>query len=190
MASDVRYLARDERSVLQLRRHPVVLAGPAAAALGLVVLAAVAGTLISPQESGDFVDVVLGLAAVAGVLRLLFKTWEWWVDRIVVTDQRVVEVSGIVTRRVASMPLEKVTDMIYLRTLAGRLLGYGDMIVESAGQDQALSRIERVPHPDDFYRTITTLVTQGLPSLLPEDDDLIATNQDEDDTGPLPRVIV
>ncbi len=85
------------------------------------------------------------------------------------------------------MPLTRVTDMTYRRSIAGRLLGYGDLIVESAGQDQALSRIERIPHPDHFYRTITSLVTAGLPSMMPDDG---AGPADEEDTGPLPQVVV
>ena len=114
---------------------------------------------------------------------------------IVVTDQRIFEVSGVLTRKVASMPLTRVTDMTYRRSLLGRLLGYGDLIVESAGQDQALSHIDHLPDPDGFYRTITSLVTAGIPSLLPEDEDQelwlpYDRSSDEDDTGPLPRVIV
>jgi hypothetical protein len=46
-----------------------------------------------------------------------------------------------------------------------------------------------LPRPDDFYRTITSLVTAGIPSLLPEGEDAIWLPDDED-TGPLPRVIV
>jgi hypothetical protein len=89
------------------------------------------------------------------------------------------------------MPLTRVTDMTYQRSLLGRILGYGDLIVESAGQDQALSRIEHLPRPDDFYRTITSLVTAGIPSLLPEDEEPRRLwLPDDEDTGPLPRVIV
>ena len=45
------------------------------------------------------------------------------------------------------MPLTKVTDMSFKRSFPGRLLGYGEFIVESAGQDQALRnvRIYSVP---------------------------------------------
>jgi uncharacterized membrane protein YdbT with pleckstrin-like domain len=190
MGGHARLLARDEVIVLKMRRHLVVLAGPLAAAVAGVLVAAAGGTWVSPQESGDLVDVVLGLMAVALVGRFAFKVWEWWVDHIVVTDERILEASGIFTRRVASMPIAKVIDMIYVRTLPGRILGYGDMIVESAAQEQGLTRISHLPHPDDFYRTITTLVTQGLQSLLPEDEQLIPTDKDEEDTGPLPRIIV
>ena len=170
-----------------------ILLRPFGAALIAIVLAGSIGWITSPSKGSDMVDLVLGLIALFFAARLGWRTWQWHADRIVVTDQRIFEVSGVLTRKVASMPLTRVTDMTYKRSLLGRILGYGDLIVESAGQDQALSRIERLPHPDDFYRTLTSLVTAGIPSLLPEGADQIWLPDDrfpeDDDTGPLPRVI-
>lgn len=171
-----------------------ILLRPFLAALVAIVLAGSIGWITSPSKGSDTVDLVLGLVALFFAARCGWRAWQWHADRIVVTDQRIFEVSGVLTRKVASMPLTRVTDMTYKRTLLGRILGYGDLIVESAGQDQALSRIERLPHPDDFYRTLTSLVTAGIPSLLPEGGDQIWLHDDrsseDDDTGPLPRVIV
>lgn len=185
-----RYLAADERIVLEVRRHMSVLLGPFMLALIAIVLAGSIGWVTSPSSGSDTIDLVAGVIALLFAARLGWRTWQWYADRIVVTDQRIFEVSGVLTRRVASMPLTRVTDMTYRRSLLGRLLGYGDLIVESAGQDQALSRLERLPKPDDFYRTITSLVTAGIPSLLPEGADAEWLDLDEEDTGPLPRVIV
>ena len=197
-----RYLAADERIVTDVRRHVIVLFRPFVVTVLALFFAGSIGWVTGPGSGGDVIDLVVGLMALAAAARFGLKAWQWWSDRIVVTDQRIFEVSGVLTRKVASMPLTRVTDMTYRRSLAGRILGYGDLIVESAGQDQALSRIERLPHPDDFYRTITSLVTAGIPSLLPDDghDSDRQTNGqmfdgevywgDEEDTGPLPRVVV
>ena len=46
------------------------------------------------------------------------------------------------------MPLIKVTDMSYNRSVPGRILGYGRFVMESAGQDQALREVNWVPDPD------------------------------------------
>ena len=54
------------------------------------------------------------------------------------------------------MPLQKVTDMTYDRSLLGMLVGYGSFTLESAGQDQALSHITHVPDADEHYRAICT----------------------------------
>lgn len=180
-----RYLAGGEVMELAMRRHVTVLARDALAALAAVVGATVAGVVTSPAEGGDVIDTVAGLVAAAFVVRLAWRTWEWRADRIVVTNRRIVEVSGVLTRKVASMPLAKVTDMTYHRSVLGRLLGYGELVVESAGQHQGLGRIHHLPHPDHFYRTVTSLV--GTAPVVVERDDAAA---DDDDTGPLPRVVV
>ena len=79
------------------------------------------------------------------------------------------------------MPLLKVTDMTYDRSLLGRVVGYGKFMLESAGQDQALSTIDHVPDADTHYRAICTqlfgpasmlrFAPGGLPPQPPDDDD-------------------
>jgi uncharacterized membrane protein YdbT with pleckstrin-like domain len=183
-----RYLAAGEDPVLEVHRHGMVLAKPIFQSIAAIFLAALVGSLVSLDDKSDFIDTVVGLIAIFFVLRLGWKIMLWRLERIVVTDQRIFEVSGVLTRSVATVPLEKVTDMTYRRTLGGRILGYGDLIFETAGQMQAMDRIELLPRPDDFYRTVTSLVAsrhEPGPVLLEP-----PSGPDEDDTGPLPRVVL
>jgi hypothetical protein len=149
-----RYLARNEETVLIVRRHVAVLGPPATWA----VAALVAALLFSPISGTSWLSNILWLVALVALARFGWAVLLWVNDKIVVTDKRVFELSGILTRNVASMPLRAMTDLTYQRTLSGRMLGYGTFIVESAGQDQALSRIEFLPEPDKVYRVITGLV--------------------------------
>ena len=184
-----RYLAHNERIVLEVRRHPTILFRPFFDAFGVLLGALVLGVVFSPGDGRDIIDTALGLLTLFFLFRFLWRAWEWWADRIVVTDRRIFEVSGLLTRRVASMPLSMMTDMTYSRPVWGRILVYGELKVESAGQDQALSRLTHLPSPDDFYRTITALVSAGfIPKSDPEG--VHEASWDEEDTGPLPRVIV
>ena len=99
------------------------------------------------------------LAGVVGlVARLAWRVVEWRADWFVVTDRRLLLRSGIVTRRVAMMPLIKVTDMSYSRPPVGRVLGYGEIVIESAGHDQALRRIRHLPRPDALYLEVCELL--------------------------------
>lgn len=185
-----RYLAEDEDPLLEVRHHIAALFKDAAAALGVVTLAALIGSVTSWDDGGDFIDTVVGLVTIFFVVRLAWKVLLWWEDRILVTDQRILEVSGVFTRKVASMPLERVTDMTYRRTLWGRLLGYGDLILETAGQKQALEEVRFLPSPDHFYRTVTSLSTSQVPPRRILIDEPAPPSPDEDDTGPLPRIIL
>jgi membrane protein YdbS with pleckstrin-like domain len=151
-----RYLLPSERRVVAVRRHWARLAGPALSAVaGLVVLMWLDQVLPVPLP---FVRDLL-LAGWVGLLaRLTWRTLEWREDWFVVTDRRLLVRTGLVTRKVAMMPLMKVTDMSYDRPPAGRLLGYGEIVIESAGQDQALRRIRHLPHPDALYLEICELL--------------------------------
>jgi uncharacterized membrane protein YdbT with pleckstrin-like domain len=202
-AAHGRYLASGETAMLQVRRHVVVLAKPLAQALAVIVMTSAVGAYLTPAQGAHPIDTGLGLVAIAFVARLLWKVGEWWVDRVVVTDQRMLEVSGILTRRIASMPLAKLTDLTYSRTVPGRVLGYGDLVVETAGQDQALTHIDYLPNPDAFYRALTSLVMARFAQAAPEDEQRMTPvpdideetgawqyDPDEEDTGPLPPVIV
>ena len=58
-----------------------------------------------------------------------------------ITDKRLMWDRGIIAQELGMMPLTKVTDLTFQRTLGGRILGYGTVIAESAGQNQAFERI-------------------------------------------------
>ena len=135
--------------MITVRRHPAILIGPSVAALGGMLIAAVlTATILHGNSTLVF---IVWLAWIALFLRMVWKTVNWAVEFFVVTSQRMLLTSGVLTRKVAMMPLAKVTDMSFRRTFAGRLLGYGEFIVESAGQDQALSRIDHIPYPEQLY---------------------------------------
>ena len=183
-----RYLAQGERIVIKIRRHLLVMLRPFLAAVGAIFGAILLGAILSPNEGADIFDTILSLAALFFLLRFAWRLWEWRVDRIIVTDRRILEVSGLLTRKVASMPLEKLTDLTYSRSVGGRIFGYGRIGVESAGQDQALTSIDFLPSPDDFYRAVTALVAGVMAK--PDPETVHEASWDDEDTGPLPRVIV
>lgn len=101
---------------------------------------------------------ILWYAALLIILRFAYVVMEWWVERLVVTDKRFVMTTGVFTTKVLMMPITKVTDLTYERSAWGRMMGYGTMVVESAGQIQALNRIDYLPKPEEFYDTISELV--------------------------------
>ncbi len=87
-----------------------------------------------------------------GVMSWVFwDVAEWYYDRFILTNKRVMLVEGIIARRVAMMPLARVTDMKYTQSPLGRLLGYGSFVIESAGQDQALRSVPNLPNPTELY---------------------------------------
>jgi len=151
-----KYLLPHERQVITVHQHPAILIKPIFwVLLGL----AVAGLLSSAvaKGNGTVLLIIWGLWAIL-LVYLLVKVWEWVYTYFVVTSQRFVLATGIITRKVNMMPLAKVTDMSFQRSPMGRLLGYGEFILESAGQDQALSNVDYLPYPEQLYLEVCGLI--------------------------------
>ena len=106
---------------------------------------------------------VVWIAWIFLFLRMVWKTVNWAVDFFVVTSQRMLLTSGVLTRKVAMMPLSKVTDMSFRRSFAGKLFGYGEFIVESAGQNQALQNVDHIPYPEQLYLEVCGLLFPPKP---------------------------
>ncbi len=161
-ASVNRYLLPNERQVITVHQHPAVLIMPI---LYVLVGLAAAGFLSSSVTHGNSTAIlVIWLLWVLVVLWLGYKVFDWVRTYFVVTSRRMVLSSGVFNQKVNMMPLTKVTDMSFQRTATGRLFGYGEFIVESAGQDQALSNIRFIPYPEQLYLEVCALIFKPPPS--------------------------
>lgn len=148
-----KYLLPQEEQTVTIRRHPAVFLRHVLESIAGLVLAGVLTALVSNSTAVT----VIWLLWLALVGRLAFKVFEWSDEYFAVTGVRVILVHGIVTRRVDMMPLKKITDLTVNRTVMGRMLGYGTIVLESAGQDQALSKVAYMPEPEAIYLEISSV---------------------------------
>jgi uncharacterized membrane protein YdbT with pleckstrin-like domain len=155
-ASVNRYLLPHERQVITVHQHPAVLIRPV---FEVLVGLAIAGwlTTVFAKANGTAVLVIWVLWGIL-FLRLAVKVFEWSETYFVVTSQRFLLATGLVTRKVNMMPLSKVTDMSFQRSTMGRILGYGEFILESAGQEQALNKVDHLPYPEQLYLEVCGLI--------------------------------
>jgi len=155
-ASVNRYLLPHERQVISVHQHPAVLIRPIFETL---VGLAIAGWLSGYAAHGNnWVILVIWVAWALLFLRLLWKVLDWSLNYFVITSQRMLLAQGFILRKVNMMPLTKVTDMSFQRSTMGRILGYGEFIVESAGQDQALRNVKFIPYPEQLYLEVCGLI--------------------------------
>ncbi|WP_226345987.1 PH domain-containing protein [Agilicoccus flavus] len=147
-----RYLLKGERIVVAVHRHWGAVAEPMVTTS--LALVAVIWFAVGADEALTEVATFAWCAWVVLLGRALWMLIEWRREWFIATDRRLLLVYGFIVRKVDMMPLGKVTDMTYHRSIPGRLLGYGTFVLESAGTDQALSRIGFVPHPDQTYRAM------------------------------------
>jgi uncharacterized membrane protein YdbT with pleckstrin-like domain len=154
-AAVYRVLLPHERRVITVRFHPAILIRPVAETLGGLALAGLISTIAHLDTS---VLLAVWLAWLVLVIRLLFRIYQWLEDYFVVTSARLLLATGVFNKKVNMMPLTKVTDMRFERSLTGRVFGYGTFIVESAGQDQALRNINHLPYPEQLYIEVCGLI--------------------------------
>jgi len=151
-----RYLVPTEAIVFMIHRHWLVIVEPIVTALVMLLVVG----FLDQNLSGDGLK-LRDLAILIWLVllgRLIWRLIDWHQEWFLATDRRLILLHGIVTRKVDMMPMAKVTDMRYDRNLSGRIWGYGVFVLESAGQDQALSIVKFVPDPDKHYRQISAIL--------------------------------
>lgn len=153
LAKVERYLLPSERAVITVRRHWAVVAEPVVSAVVGFVLVAAADVRL--PTGVPVVRDALWLGWFVLVARMLWKLVERREDWFVVTDERLLLTYGLLTRRVAIMPLAKVTDMSYNVSPLGRVLRYGEFVFESAGQDQALRSVNFLPDSSSLFAVLS-----------------------------------
>ncbi|GAA3258364.1 PH domain-containing protein [Dactylosporangium siamense] len=148
-----RYLFPTEKFRGEWKRHWIQLAKEGGIAVAATIaMGYIAGWLTKHNQTQLRTAVLIIWAVV--ILYCAWRVADWWYDRFILTNKRVMVVSGIFTRNVAMMPLLRVTDMKYVQSLTGRMFGYGHFELESAGQDQALRNIRNLPNPNELYLRI------------------------------------
>ncbi len=161
-----KYLLPREVQVATVRKHPAILIAPTVQAVGGLLVAAILSATILRHDKPLLY--ILWLAWIVLLLRMIWAAVNWAVDYFVVTSERMLLTSGVFSRKVAMMPLTKVTDMSFRRSFAGRMLGYGEFIVESAGQDQAFRTVDHIPYPEQLYLLVCGML---FPTSADDEDD-------------------
>lgn len=99
--------------------------------------------------------VLWAIVAVAWAGWLALKYTEWNFTHFVVTDDRVIYRTGVVAKRGVEIPMERINNINFHQGIWERIIGAGDLDIESAGKD-GQSHFDDVWHPDavqqELYR--------------------------------------
>lgn len=150
-------LAEGEALVLELRPHVKRLLGPAVLLLVVAPVASLVAAFVPDGSMQGWVRGAVGLAALLVLLR--WSVWPflvWWNTVYIITDRRLIMRQGVLTRRGHDMPLTRLNDITFSHTLLDRLLGCGDLIVESAGERGQVV-LDDVPRIEQVQRTLYRL---------------------------------
>jgi uncharacterized membrane protein YdbT with pleckstrin-like domain len=112
--------------------------------------------LLNWDDSGFVKDastwiIVLLLVAWAGWLVL--KYFQWTMTYFVVTDRRVIYRTGVISKKGVEIPLERINNINFHQRVIDRIIGAGDLDIESAGRD-GQTHFDFVRHPDGVQHEI------------------------------------
>lgn len=157
MALSRKLMLDGEQVVVTTRTHVKVLLVP------FVILLAVAfaGGFLAAQvgDAGDGVVrwVVIGIAVVLVLWGSVLPFVRWFLWTYTLTNKRIVEQKGILTREGRVIPLSRINDVSFEKNLNDRILGCGTLIIHNASEEAGLE-LRDIPRIEGFHRTVSNLV--------------------------------
>jgi uncharacterized membrane protein YdbT with pleckstrin-like domain len=124
---------------------------------GIPLFLALIGVISLQGSDSDALKFVVGwgwgILAVIWAVWLALKYFQWQFTYFVVTDNRVIFRTGVLAKRGVEIPLERINNINFFQTIWERVIGAGDLDIESAGQE-GQSHFEDVRHPDGVQQEI------------------------------------
>jgi uncharacterized membrane protein YdbT with pleckstrin-like domain len=155
MAFPKRLLIEGEELVLDLRPHWIALVGPAFVTV-LVVAGWILALLYAPDDGSGRTAVIWGATAIGIVILLWYPLRAliaWATSNFAVTSDRVIHREGFIAKHTMEIPLEAINDVRFSQSIFERIVGAGDLIIQSASEF-GRNVFANIRDPEGVQRTI------------------------------------
>ncbi len=95
------------------------------------------------------------LLLIAAILWLILRYMKWATTNFVITSDRIIFRSGVIAKDGMEMPVERVNTVYFNQSIFERMVGAGDLIIESGGEF-GQQRFTDIRNPDRVQREIHT----------------------------------
>ncbi|WP_322507515.1 PH domain-containing protein [Anaerolinea sp.] len=144
-----RLLGDNEQILLTTHQHWIVLIEQILVEIVLAALTIILVTIFLISGSGN-PSIALGyLLVIIPLVSLIRDVLKWWNHQYVVTNLRVIQITGIFNKNVIDSSLEKVNDVRMVQSVIGRFLNFGDIEVLTASE-MGINRFTRIANPIHF----------------------------------------
>ena len=154
MAYPRRLLDDQESVTVDLHPHWWFLAAPVSALV--VALAAAVVTLLF-TDAGTTARTTASWAAIVALavtsLWLVVRYSKWLTTHFVITSRRIIFRTGLLSKRGVEVPLDRVNTVHFSQGLLERLVGAGDLLIESGGES-GQQHFTDISQPDRVQRVI------------------------------------
>lgn len=146
-----RLLTSDEEVVLDLRPHWIALVPPIL--VTIVLLAGVIAAYALINGNGTLKLIIVGIAVILFLAYPVRWFIEWATSHFVVTNERLIHRSGLIAKHSMEVPLNRINDVRFQQNVFERMIGAGDLIIESAGT-RGQEVFADVRHPEEVQKVI------------------------------------
>jgi membrane protein YdbS with pleckstrin-like domain len=151
-----RLLSEDEELIYDLRPHWLTLVVPVLLTVVVAVVVLAAWVVMPAGDLQQPARLAVGLLGVAVLLATVVgRVVRWATTHFVLTTERLIFRSGLVAKFGREIPLERINDVTFSQSLFERVIGAGDLLIESAGE-HGQSRFSNVRDPEavqlEIYR--------------------------------------
>jgi Bacterial PH domain len=136
--------------LLKRARHGLLLWLVGIVLIGLVVWFNVAAGLVR-----DLMSWAAVIAFVAGLAIFLWAFWHWWAQDYMVTNRRLLKVTGVLNKQSADSSLEMINDVVLNQSMWGRLFNYGNLEIMTAAEEPG-DVYHMLAGPVEFKKTMLT----------------------------------
>lgn len=148
MGLPAKLLGTGETELLHLRSHGKVMIGPT---IWLLVLAALAGTAFAllPVSWRSWTGSVVTLAVMLFAIPVyLLPLLRWRTSTYTLTNHRLITRTGIINKSGHDVPVARITNVAYQRSLTDRLFGCGSLVFTTSAEAPVvlhdIPRVEQV----------------------------------------------
>lgn len=146
-------LNANETIALDMHPHWWYFAEPAMLLLGVIVLGIIVAIKGPDGDAGDALKWVVIALLVITALWLIGRYLKWITTNFVITSHRLIFRQGVIAKSGVEIPLERVNNVNFNQTIFERVLGAGDLLIESGGED-GQQRFTDIRHPDKVQNLI------------------------------------
>ena len=150
-------LLDDETVEAETRTHVKVLIVPFLLGLAIMLIGGYFVGVVGDSGGGTPRLVGLAVLAVLFVWGTVLPFLRWLTWSYTLTNRRLIEQKGILTRSGRIIPLARINDVAYEKGLVDRMLRCGTLIIHDASQQGGL-HLRDIPRIEDMHRRISRLV--------------------------------
>lgn len=120
---------------------------------GIPLLLSLVGILALDGDLRKYLGYLWGALAIVWAIWLLIKFLSWKFTHFVVTSDRLIYRHGVLAKRGVEIPLERVSNINFQQGIFERMIGAGDLQIDSAGKE-GQSYFSNIRHPDGVQQEI------------------------------------